>query len=236
LSGRLKTDGFKMEHNLTFSIQDYLKKIYELTDDGQPASTTALAARLGIAPASVTGMVQKLAATKPPLLKYRKHQGVTLTGEGQRAALEVIRHHRLLEAWLVKTLGYSWTEVHGEAEKLEHVISEDFEKRIAAAMGNPDRDPHGEPIPTADLVMPEDESVSLSALKAGQKGIVSRVRAEDTDLLKHLEGLGLNIGVQLEVLDVSPYDQVARLRIRGRKEPAILGPVITARVFVRLSS
>jgi DtxR family Mn-dependent transcriptional regulator len=225
-----------MEHTLTFSIQDYLKNIYELTDGGKPASTTALASRLGVAPASVTGMVQKLATAKPPLLKYRKHQGATLTNEGQRAALEVIRHHRLLEAWLVKTLGYSWDEVHNEAEKLEHVISEDFENRIAAAMGNPDRDPHGEPIPTADLVMPEDESIALARLQPGQEGIVRRVRARDTDLLKHLENLGLVLGARLKTLEVSQYDQVMRLHVRGQKDPVILGPAITSRVFVELAS
>lgn len=225
-----------MEHTLTFSIQDYLKHIYELTDHGRPATTTALADRLGIAPASVTGMVQKLSAAKPPLLKYRKHQGVTLTSEGQRAALEVIRHHRLLEAWLVKTLGYSWDEVHSEAEKLEHVISEDFEKRIAAAMGNPDRDPHGEPIPSEDLIMPEDESVALVKLQSRQEAIIRRVEAQDTDLLKHLEGLGLVIGARVKTLEVSRYDQVMRLQVRGRKEAVMLGPAVTSRVYVEIGA
>lgn len=225
-----------MEQTLTFSIQDYLKNIYELTDRGEPATTTALAERLGIAPASVTGMVQKLSTVKPPLLKYRKHQGVTLTNEGQRAALEVIRHHRLLEAWLVKTLGYSWDEVHNEAEKLEHVISEDFEKRIADAMGNPERDPHGEPIPSEDLVMPEDESVALVNLEAKQEAIIRRVEAQDTDLLKHLEGLGLVLGARVKTLEVSRYDQVMQLQVRGRKEAVVLGPAVTSRVFVELES
>ncbi len=225
-----------MGHSLTFSIQDYLKNIYELTENGKPASTTALASRLGIAPASVTGMVQKLASTKPPLLKYHKHRGVTLTTEGRRAALEVIRHHRLLETWLVRTLGYSWDEVHGEAEKLEHVISEDFEKRIAAAMGNPDRDPHGEPIPSADLVMPEDESVALASMGANQAGTVCRVQSQDADLLKHLESLGLIIGAHVKALEVSRYDQVMRLQVQGRKDSLVLGPAITSRVFVEFSS
>ncbi len=121
-----------------------------MTENGQTASTTSLALRLGIAPASVTGMLQKLSSVKPALVFYRKHQGVTLTTKGRRAALEVIRHHRLIEAWLVQTLGYSWDEVHNEAEKLEHVISEDFEMRIAAAMGDPERDPHGDLIPSAE--------------------------------------------------------------------------------------
>src|SRR3989337_802919 len=140
-----------MEQTLTISTQDYLKNIYELTESGESASTNALAQKLNIKPASVTGMVQKLASAKPALVEYQKHQGVTLTKEGKKAALEVIRHHRLLEAWLVQTLGYSWDEVHSEAERLEHVISEQFEARIATALGNPVRGPHGELIPTAEL-------------------------------------------------------------------------------------
>src|SRR4026207_1079142 len=143
-----------MEPTLTISIQDYLKNIYELTESGESASTNALATKLKIKPASVTGMVQKLASSKPALVEYQKHQGVTLTKEGRKAALEVIRHHRLIETWLVQTLGYSWDEVHEEAERLEHVISEDFERRIAAALGHPMRDPHGQLIPTGDLKNP----------------------------------------------------------------------------------
>src|SRR5512142_799876 len=186
---------------ITDSIQDYLKAIYELTVKSEPASTTALAARLGVEPASVTGMVQKLAAARPPLVEYRKHHGVKLTASGRRAALEVIRHHRLLETWLVKTLGYSWDEVHSEAERLEHVISEDFEERVAAALGYPLRDPHGEPIPSSELVMPTDESVPLQSLANGQKAVVRRVDAQDQGLLRHLEELHLIPGARLEVLD-----------------------------------
>src|SRR5215208_4703087 len=180
-----------MEQTLTISIQDYLKHIYELTENGESASTTALAKKLKISAPSVTGMIQKLASARPALVEYQKHQGVTLTKEGRKAALEVIRHHRLLEAWLVQTLGYSWDEVHEEAERLEHVISEDFERRIAAAMGHPTRDPHGEPIPTADLKMPLDASTPLSALRPQQTAIIKRVVASDADLLRYLEGLDL---------------------------------------------
>ncbi len=221
-----------MTDSITDSIQDYLKAIYELTREGEPASTTALAARLGVEPASVTGMVQKLAAARPPLVDYRKHHGVRLTAAGRRAALEVIRHHRLLEAWLVKTLGYSWDEVHSEAERLEHVISEDFEERVAAALGYPLRDPHGEPIPSSDLVMPSDESIPLQTLSSGQKAVVRRVDAQDHGLLRHLEELRLIPGARVEVLEVSPYDHVMRLKIRNAAEPVTLGPAITARVFV----
>src|SRR5271157_2004539 len=175
---------------LSDSIQDYLKIIYELTQSGETASTTALARRLGIAPASVTGMVQKLSSVKPALVSYRKHQGVTLTAAGKRAALEVIRHHRLIEAWLVQTLGYSWDEVHDEAEKLEHVISEDLEGRIAAAMGQPERDPHGEPIPNADLIMPKDRGIAFTKLKSNQTACILRVHAQDATFLNILRNWG----------------------------------------------
>jgi DtxR family Mn-dependent transcriptional regulator len=219
-----------MEQTLTISTQDYLKNIYELTENGEPASTNALARKLKIRAPSVTGMIQKLASAKPALVEYQKHQGVTLTKEGRKAALEVIRHHRLLEAWLVQTLGYSWDEVHEEAERLEHVISEDFENRIAAAMGHPNRDPHGEPIPTADLTMPLDDSSPLSALRPNQKAKVRRVKAADTELLRYLEGLGLVPGAQIEVKDYSPFDHNLTVKV-GRKS-SVLGLNITGKIFV----
>src|SRR5271157_181324 len=219
---------------LSDSIQDYLKIIYELTQSGETASTTALARRLGIAPASVTGMMQKLASSQPALVEYRKHQGVTLTAKGKRAALEVIRHHRLIEAWLVQTLGYSWDEVHNEAEKLEHVISEEFEERIASAMGYPSRDPHGEPIPSADLIMPKDQVIALTKIEPNQEACILRVHAQDADFLKYLEQLGLVIGARVKALEVSRYDQVMRIQLRGRKEAISLGPAITNRVFIEI--
>jgi DtxR family Mn-dependent transcriptional regulator len=222
-----------VEQTLTVSTQDYLKHIYELTDDGRPASTNALAARLKISPPSVTGMIQKLATAKPALVEYQKHQGVTLTREGRRAALEVIRHHRLLEAWLVQTLGYTWDEVHEEAEKLEHVISEDFERRIAAAMGHPLRDPHGELIPTADLKMPLEDSTPLSALRPPQTGTVQCVKAADTDMLRHLESLGLVPGARMEVKEYSPFDHNLTIKV-GRKT-IVLGLNVTSKIHVEQS-
>jgi len=219
-----------MQPTLTISIQDYLKNIYELTENGESASTNALAKKLNISAPSVTGMVQKLASSKPALVEYHKHQGVTLTKEGKRAALEVIRHHRLLEAWLVQTLGYSWDEVHEEAERLEHVISEDFERRIAAAMGHPTRDPHGELIPTADLKMPQDASTPLSALRPKQTATIKRVIASDTDLLRYLEGLDLVPGTKVEIIDYSPFDHNLTIKV-GRKS-FVLGLSITSKIFV----
>ena len=219
-----------MKKTLTISTQDYLKTIYELTESGESASTNALAQKLNISAPSVTGMIQKLASSKPALVTYQKHQGVTLTRDGRRAALEVIRHHRLLEAWLVQTLGYSWDEVHEEAERLEHVISEDFEQRIAAAMGHPTRDPHGELIPTADLVMPEDTSTPLSSLRPKQTGTVQCVKAADTELLRYLEGLGLIPDAEIEISDYSPFDHNLTVKI-GRKN-IVLGLSITSKIFI----
>jgi len=221
----------RIEQTLTISIQDYLKSIYELTENGGTASTNALARKLKISAPSVTGMIQKLASAKPALVAYQKHQGATLTKEGRKAALEVIRHHRLLEAWLVQTLGYSWDEVHDEAERLEHVISEDFESRIAAAMGHPLRDPHGELIPTPDLTMPEDDSTPLSALRPNQSGIIKTVKAADTALLRYFESLGLLPGIRVEVREYSPFDH--NLTIRVRHKTVVLGLNVTNKIFVK---
>jgi DtxR family Mn-dependent transcriptional regulator len=225
-----------MIETLTDAIQDYLKVIYELTEWGETAGTNALAARLKVRPASVTGMMQKLASTTPPLVKYHKHQGVVLTHKGKRIALEVIRRHRLIETWLVQTLDYSWDEVHNEAEKLEHVISEEFEEKIASAMGYPLRDPHGEPIPSADLVMPGEQDLPLAKLKPKQKARIRRVDAQDANFLKNLEKLGLIIGARLKALEMSPYDQVMHIQLQGRKKTIALGTAITNRVFVEILS
>ena len=222
-----------MKKNLTNSIQHYLKHIYELTENGEAASTNTLAACLNVKPASVTGMVQKMASSKPALVEYHKHQGVTLTKPGKKAALEVIRHHRLLETWLVQTLGYSWDEVHEEAERLEHVISEDFEARIAAALGHPSRDPHGELIPTPDLQMPHDDTTPLSALRPDQTAVIQRVKAEDLDLLRYLDGLGLLPGTHIEVTNYSPYDN--NITVKTGRRSQVLGSNITTKIFVEVS-
>ena len=221
-----------MEQTLTISVQDYLKNIYELTAGGENASTNALAEKLDVKPASVTVMVQKLAMTRPALVDYQKHQGVTLTEAGKKAALEVIRHHRLLETWLVRTLGYSWDEVHDEAERLEHVISEDLERRMAAAMGNPVRDPHGEPIPTAELSMPRDDSTPLSSLRPKQEAVIQWVRSEDANLLRHLESLGIVPGVRIEAREYSAFDHNLTIKI-GTKLP-VLGLDVTSKIFVEV--
>jgi len=222
-----------MKELLTQNIQDYLKHIYALTEHGGAASTNDLAARLGIAPASVTGMVQRLSGCAPALVIYRKHQGVTLTPEGEKAALEVIRHHRLLETYLVTMLGYSWDAVHEEACRLEHVISEEFESKIAAALGNPTHDPHGEPIPNEALEMPADESLPLSALRPPLKAQIVRVRANDPAMLRHIDSLGLVPGAEVEVVAYSPFDQNLTIEVAqiGNLRH-IVGIAISSQIYV----
>jgi len=221
-----------MTEVITQSIQDYLKHIYELNENGGSASTNDLAARLNIAAASVTGMLQKLATAKPPLVIYKKHQGVTLTKNGEKAALEVIRHHRLLETFLVNTLGYSWDEVHGEADKLEHVISEDFEARMAEALGNPTRDPHGELIPTADLTMPADKSRPLASLRTDETATVRRVSDDDPALLRHLHEIGVIPEAKITIKNYSEFDGNLTIKVEGQKSNVVLGTAVTSQVFV----
>ena len=221
-----------MSEVITQSIQDYLKHIYELNKIGESASTNDIAARLNIAPASVTGMLQKLANSKPPLVIYKKHQGVTLTKNGEKAALEVIRHHRLLETFLVNTLGYAWDEVHREADKLEHVISEDFEARMAEALGNPTRDPHGELIPSADLIMPVDDSCPLASLRTDETATVKRVSDDDPALLRHLREIGVVPEVKVTVKSYSEFDGNLTIKVEGQKSNIVLGMAVTKQVFV----
>jgi len=221
-----------MMETLTQSIQDYLKQIYKLTEESLPASTTELAARLDVAPASVTGMLQKLASASPPLVVYKKHQGVTLTKAGQRAALEVIRHHRLIETYLVHALGYSWDEVHEEACRLEHVISEDFETRIANALGHPTRDPHGEPIPDAELTMPADEVLPLASLPTDKTATIVRIGDDDPALLRHLQEIGLVPEARVTVKGCSEFDGNLILQVEGRRSKVVVGTAITSQVFV----
>lgn len=180
-----------LRDNLTQSVEDYLKAIYDLTLDHGRASTNQISQRMGVKPGSVTGMLKRLAANDPPLLDYHKHRGVALTPEGERVALELIRHHRLLELYLHERLGYTWDEVHAEADRLEHVISEDFEERIAQVLGDPLHDPHGDPIPTRDLQIKPDTWMRLADLRMGQQAIVQRVEDEDPQLLRYLLGIGL---------------------------------------------
>jgi len=224
-----------MRENLTHVIEDYLKTIYDLSTTSGRATTNQIADRLGVTPASVTNMLQKLAATQPPLVEYRKHRGVLLTAEGEKVALEILRHHRLIEMFLHQTLGFSWDEVHDEADRLEHVISEELEERIALSLGDPRHDPHGDPIPTRDLHVPQSTKLTLAQLRPPQKATIERVRDADPELLRYLSELGLTPEVRLTVLGYSPFDNNLRLLVEGHETPIVLGDKITSQVFVEIT-
>lgn len=227
-----KSTGQAAREPLSQSIEDYLKAVYELTREESRASTNALAEYLNVAPASVTGMLQKLATTEPALLEYQKHRGVKLTAQGEKVALETIRHHRLLELFLHQILGYDWDEVHEEADRLEHVISEQFEERIAEALGDPSLDPHGDPIPRTDLSLPKAEGNLLSAMRPGDRGRVTRVRDTAAELLRHLSQMGVVPQAELEVTEFSEFDGNIHLKVKGNKEEIVLGPRVTNQVYI----
>jgi len=190
----------KAPRPISESIGDYLKAIYEFTEGTGRASTAALAKRLKIAPASVTEMLQKLASSRPAWVVYEKHRGASLTPAGRRRALELVRHHRLLESFLHESLGYAWDEVHAEAERLEHAISERMEDRIAERLGDPQTDPHGHPIPRKDGRMPKREDAPLAGKAAGSTLVVTTVPDADPQLLRRLGDMAIRPGAGISVL------------------------------------
>lgn len=222
-----------LAEKLTQATEDYLKAIYELYGDDGAVTTNLLAKRLGYAPASVTGMLKKLAAHKPKLVHYARHRGVILTPAGEKIALEVIRHHRLIERYLSDALGYSWDEVHDEAEMLEHVISEEFEDRIASKLGDPQLDPHGEPIPTKDGAIANPGGARLSDLEVGQSGVIIRVLDDDPALLRYLAQLGMQPETHLMVTDRAPFGGPLYVRAGSGEEQA-LGSQATNSIYLQL--
>src|SRR4051794_38579432 len=187
------------------SVQDYAKAIYQLSErSGGAVSTNALAERLDVTPASASGMVRKL--DELGLVAHVPYKGVRLTDAGARVALEMLRHHRLLELYLAEALGVPWDRVHDEAEVLEHVLSEEVEELIAAKLGNPTRDPHGDPIPSADLVIAEERTESLATLEAGAGGVLVRIPDADPEMLRYLAERGIGPGDSFEVVDRHPFD------------------------------
>ncbi len=188
------------------AVEDYAKAIYALQSraSGDPVSTNALADRLDVTPASASAMVKKLAELG--LVDHVPYRGTSLTSEGERLALEVLRHHRLLELYLAEHLGVPWDRVHEEAEALEHVLSEYLESRIAAKLGDPTHDPHGDPIPTESLRIDEGDTRALAEMQAGESGRFIRVSDSDPEMLRYLGERGIAIGSQLEVLDRQPFD------------------------------
>jgi DtxR family Mn-dependent transcriptional regulator len=212
------------------SEEDYLKAIYELAEDSGKVSTSALAERLGVKAGSVTGMLQKLAEQRPRLVNYERHRGVSLTAAGARIALEIIRHHRLIELYLAQSLGYQWDQVDAEAEQLEHVISEEFEDKISALLGDPTLDPHGDPIPSKDGSVAPRSRMSLSHVMAGQTARVERVRDDDPALLRYLGELGIVPEATVTVTERAPFDGPMYISV-GQQSHA-LGKSVTDKVFV----
>jgi DtxR family Mn-dependent transcriptional regulator len=202
------------------AVQDYAKAIYALElREGDAVSTNALADRLGVTAASASGMVKRL--DELGLVEHQPYRGVSLTDDGRRVALEVMRHHRLLELYLVKSLGVPWDRVHQEAEVLEHVLSEELEELIAAKLGDPTHDPHGDPIPTRELTIEEGSTVSLQALEVGDRGMFARVSDSDPEMLRFLAGRGIAPGDELEVVEKQPFD--GPLFVRFGEQVHVLG-------------
>jgi DtxR family Mn-dependent transcriptional regulator len=201
-------------------MEDYLKAIYQIeATSGPPVSTSAIAEYLGKTPPTVTSMLGKL--EERGLVEREKYKGVELTAEGETVALEVLRHHRLLESYLAEHLDYSWSEVHEEADALEHHISEEFERRVADALGNPTVDPHGDPIPSADLAPIEhDETDALTDHPVGDRVVVARVSDRDEEELEYLAEAGITPGTALEVVDVAPFGMVT-VRTEGGDEQSL---------------
>jgi DtxR family transcriptional regulator, Mn-dependent transcriptional regulator len=190
--------------SISAAVEDYAKAIYALqTAAGGPVSNNALAERLGVTAASASAMVKKLCGLG--LVEHVPYRGVELTPEGRRVALEVLRHHRLLELYLAKSLGVPWDRVHDEAEVLEHHISEELEELIAVKLGNPTHDPHGDPIPTRELELVEDPTESLDALQPGARGTFTRVSDHDPEMLRYLAERGIAPGDDFEVVDKQPF-------------------------------
>ena len=207
--------------------QDYLKAIWKLKQAGR-VTTSALAAELGVSAASASAMLKKLAGLR--LVAHEPYRGATLTAAGERVALEVVRHHRLLELYLMEALGLGWDEVHAEAERLEHHLSEELEARIDAALGHPTHDPHGDPIPTRELAVQVDDPSYLSDVEAGGTAVVSSVPDDDPGLLRYLGGAGLYPGTVVGVVSTAPYGGAVTVRVGGSEHA--LGRDAVARVLV----
>jgi DtxR family transcriptional regulator, Mn-dependent transcriptional regulator len=202
---------------LTDSIQDYVKEIYKLQGAGSRATTSAIAERLGVAPASVTAMLKKLASLG--LAEHEPYKGARLTPAGERVAIEMIRHHRLLEQYLAKTLGVAIDAVHAEADRLEHALSEELEALIDASLGFPTHDPHGDPIPSAELELAPFDLRPLAELEPGERATVRRVPDSDRELLRYLDELGLVPGELVEVTASAPFQGPVTVRARQAEHP-----------------
>lgn len=211
------------------AVEDYAKALHALAarSDG-PVTTSALAERLGVSPGSVTAMLKRM--DDLGLVEHEPYRGARLTEEGERVALEVIRHHRLLESYLAEALGMPWDRVHDEAEVLEHYISEELEERIAAALGDPSRDPHGDPIPDRDLALASEGGVPLAELAAGGDGTFARVSDSDPEMLRFLGERGIRPGARVSVAEREPFGGSMAIEVDGR--PHTIGADLARRMLI----
>ena len=214
------------------AVQDYMKQIYLLERRDGKATTSALADAMGVSAASATSMVKKLAGLG--FVEHSKYHGVTLTPEGEKVALEVLRHHRLLEVYLTQTLGLSWDKVHTEAERLEHVLSEELEAEIDRVLGYPATDPHGDPIPTADLVIAAEPAQRMAELEPGQAAVVRQVPDGDPSLLRYLAGLGLVPSTRFTMVDKAPFGGPLTLDVGGTQQA--VGVELAERIGVEVTA
>jgi DtxR family Mn-dependent transcriptional regulator len=210
------------------AMEDYLKAIYQTAPEVERVSTTRLAEKMSCSAASVTNMLQKLSELK--LVLYEPYQGVNLTPSGEKVALEIVRHHRLIELYLAEVLGYSWDKVHAEAEKLEHVISEEFEEKIDQALGYPTIDPHGDPIPTRDGEVGQERFHSLWEISGVENVTVRRVSDSDPEALRYLAEIGIFPEVEIRLLKKAPFNGPIHIKIDDKEHS--LGEQLARQIFV----
>jgi DtxR family Mn-dependent transcriptional regulator len=213
----------------TEAVEDYAKALHALAKRSEgPVTTSALAERLGVSPGSVTAMLKRMG--EMGLVEHEPYRGATLTGEGERVALEVIRHHRLLESYLTDVLGMPWDRVHDEAEVLEHYISEELEERIAAALGDPRHDPHGDPIPDRELEVEPEPGVPLAEVESGAAGTLARVSDSDPEMLRFLAERGIRPGARVTVGEREPFGGSVAIEVDGL--PHSIGAELARRMLI----
>jgi len=217
---------------LSGPVEDYLKAIYDLERGAQPATTNEIAERLAISPASVSGMVRRLA--DQGLITHEPYRGVRLTEDGRRAALRTLRRHRILECYLTEVLGYPWDRVHDEAEQLEHAASEELIERMASALGDPSHDPHGAPIPSREGEVDETTLRTLADAAVGEQMRVRQVMDKDAERLRYLAELGIRPGALVRILERAPFDGPITLGVgrTGAGVTRVIGPALAEQVFV----
>ncbi|MBZ0256778.1 metal-dependent transcriptional regulator [bacterium] len=209
-------------------IEDYLKTVYAIGLDGTLVTPSMLAERFSVSPAAVTKMMKRLQTLN--LVNYSRSNGVRLTQEGNKIAIEILRHHRLIELYLIKALGYRWDQVHEEAERLEHVISDVFVEKIDEYLGFPTHDPHGDPIPTKDGTLLEQATAPINEMKPGEESQIERVSDTDSEMLKYMEKLGIAPGVAIEYIKEEPYGGSIHIKVNG--EQCAIGRELASNIFV----